>query len=187
MNTLLRSGALGMSTILFLLAGCVPRTEVLRQSCEAGNAQDCSSLGDIYLTGRNGVVKDSARAVSLFQLACDGGEPRGCYELARANAWTGVPDNEERATTLFRNLCVRGFGGGCHGLGEMYVAGVGVPKDEARARALFQQACESDFVIRIANGQAARKDAAFISTCVADFMKGAQSRHPGRANPAASL
>jgi len=51
--------------------------------CNEGSADSCSNLGALYREGKV-VAKDLARAVTLFNKACDGGSPRGCFRLASA-------------------------------------------------------------------------------------------------------
>ncbi len=51
--------------------------ERLRLSCDDGNATACYNLGALYANGER-VTRDLARAVSLYQQACDGGLARAC-------------------------------------------------------------------------------------------------------------
>ena len=67
----------------------------------------------MYATG-DGVTRDVARAATLFQRACDGGEARGCYALAVSyNTGVGVTQDLARAATLFRQACDGGYAAGC--------------------------------------------------------------------------
>ncbi len=89
-----------------------------------------------------GVTRDLARAVSLYQQACDGGEAAGCSNLgALYESGEGVPQNSAHAATLFQQACDGGYAPGCNNLGVMYGKGEGVTQDLARAASLYEQAC----------------------------------------------
>jgi TPR repeat protein len=44
----------------------------------------CNNLGVMYAAGRGGLPTDEARAVALYQRACDGGDAGGCGSLLRS-------------------------------------------------------------------------------------------------------
>jgi hypothetical protein len=54
-----------------------------RRSCESGEVRACTILGLIYETGAAG-ERDLARALALYQRACDFGVSAGCTRLALA-------------------------------------------------------------------------------------------------------
>ncbi|HUB09758.1 MAG TPA: tetratricopeptide repeat protein [Myxococcales bacterium] len=56
--------------------------EQLRKRCDGGQLGSCVGLGLVYLEGSL-VPADRARASSLFQKACEGGDAVGCRELAK--------------------------------------------------------------------------------------------------------
>jgi uncharacterized protein len=61
----------------------------------------------MYAAGRGGLTKDPARAVTLFQRACDAGNMRGCtnlglsYEIGQG----GLPKSAVRAMALQQRAC----------------------------------------------------------------------------------
>ena len=54
--------------------------ERLRLSCDDGNATACNDLGLLYQNGE-GVTQDYTRAASLYEIACNGGYAKGCFNL----------------------------------------------------------------------------------------------------------
>jgi TIR domain/Sel1 repeat len=89
-------------------------------SCDKGDATDCTSLGDIYLSGQ-AVAKDSNRAAQLYQKACDGGGGVGCAKLGEMyEKGLGVAIDENRAIQLYQKSCDRGVPFACTDLGYMY-------------------------------------------------------------------
>jgi TPR repeat protein len=142
------------------LAGQDPET--LRFSCDAGDATACVVLGHMYQTGE-GVTQDLARAVILYQQACEGGLMQGCVNLGIMTqqrecdsgllrvcvnlgfmyyTGEGVVQDLARAVGLYRQACDGGVVLGCNNLGAMYDAGEGVIQDLARAVSLYRQACD---------------------------------------------
>lgn len=76
-----------------------------------------------------------AEALRLWQVACDEGNPRGCYEAAVVHRdGEGVPADETRAHALFTQACEGGWGLGCFNMG-IYSQG------EAQ-RDFFARGCE---------------------------------------------
>src|SRR5262245_34152755 len=102
----------GLSGIVFLAAVSLAvvagaqadDVAVLRQGCEAGNAEACLRLARMF-TGGEGVPRDPAAGTAFF----------------------------EKAGALFRKECDQGEPGSCTRLAQLYRAGSGVPKDLARA------------------------------------------------------
>jgi hypothetical protein len=96
-------------------------TATLEVACNLGRYPACVSLGTNYLRG-NGVVKDNARALSLFQRSCDGGNAEGCalLGLMYQMGWGGVPKDVAHAQKLYRASCDGGGVIGCYNLGALY-------------------------------------------------------------------
>lgn len=87
-----------------------------KKACDRGSAQDCSRLGDLYLSGR-GVGTDRLRAAALYQQACDGNIPTACVSLgALYQEGRAVAKDEERAALLYRQGCDAGLEAGCERL-----------------------------------------------------------------------
>jgi TPR repeat protein len=114
----------------------------LKRRCEAGALELCYQLGLLYQEGE-GVPKDQARAVALYQRACGKPVDSGCF--VRGYAYDGGPGvvlRPRRAASLFKAACDAGLAAGCFDLGLMYVSGDGVPRDPAQVDALYRKACE---------------------------------------------
>ena len=56
----------------------------LTSECDQGKYASCVPLGRMYVDGR-GVTKDEARAVALFQRACEGGVAEACAKLKKSD------------------------------------------------------------------------------------------------------
>ena len=73
----------------------------------------CNELGVMYGTGE-GVAKDLARAATLYQRACDGGEMWGCVNLGvMYGTGEGVARDRPRAIDLYQQACDGGQSWGC--------------------------------------------------------------------------
>ena len=93
--------------------GCAPErvarlrtaaVSYLRTNCRGWDAYDCSTLTDIYYPG------NPAAALRFAAGACDGGDPGGCYRLARLAEDRG--DTGE-AATLYARACQHGYPPAC--------------------------------------------------------------------------
>src|SRR5262249_34041389 len=73
----------------------------------------CTLFGTAMWIGA-GVHEDHAKALALFGRACDGGDPRGCHELALSyEGGEGVPRDTEHAERLYRRACDGGLQEAC--------------------------------------------------------------------------
>jgi hypothetical protein len=64
-------------------------------------------LGSLDWEGGSGLSRDAARAASLFERACNGGNPEGCCKLGFAYAGgRGVPKDPDHANELFKKGCL---------------------------------------------------------------------------------
>ena len=98
----------------------------------------------LYDTG-DGVPKDLARELALYDRACTLGMPRACYNLAVGLAeGTTLPQDLPRAVALYQKACDTGYPRACVNLGVLYDHGQGVPQDPTRARPLYETACTQD-------------------------------------------
>ncbi|CAA6815051.1 MAG: Unknown protein [uncultured Sulfurovum sp.] len=52
-------------------------SKLLTTVCEKGKMEACYNLGLMYAQGE-GITKNKAKAIELFQKACDGGIEEGC-------------------------------------------------------------------------------------------------------------
>jgi hypothetical protein len=115
---------------------------LLNQACNAGKAEACEDLGEIYHAGW-GVDIDYFQAIALFIKACQAGNTDGCCALG--NAYTngeGVGQNYARAVELYTESCNKGNQIGCAYLGRMYQEGLGVERDYSRSVKLYTNACD---------------------------------------------
>ena len=76
----------------------------LRADCRGWNAYDCSALASIYYPS------NSRTALRFAAGACDGGDPGGCFTLARLAEDDG---DVSQAATLFARACRRGYPPAC--------------------------------------------------------------------------
>lgn len=95
--------------------------DLIDPACTKGVLRACAVLGQIY---RNawGVETDLAKAKSLWQKACDGGEPRGCYFIGLESVSTkGPPEwhDEELGRKMLQKACDGGFKDGCDDLATL--------------------------------------------------------------------
>jgi TPR repeat protein len=123
----------------------------LESNCDAGNLDACVKLGEMFTSGPayDNVPQDYARAVSLFQKACDGGISEGCNELASCydsrdrcyRSGKGVQEDLPHAASLYEKACAGESADGCFDLGRAYADGRGVPQDYTRASSYFELTC----------------------------------------------
>jgi hypothetical protein len=119
------------------------KNEMLQRACDGGYKFGCSVLAGQFAFG--GGAEDKAKAVPLFQKACDLQDWRSCASLATLYfVGSVVPKDLEKASALFQRACVNGNGAACgalHGLGMSYQSGDGVEQSDAKAAECFKHAC----------------------------------------------
>ena len=105
----LRSAALLLAA--FALAACTKENTAAREllrSCNAGDAVACDSMAVRFQKGRY-VLRDPARAASLYEVACAGGRGDACASLGGMHQRaTGVKADTARAATLYAQGCDKG-------------------------------------------------------------------------------
>lgn len=116
------------------------------RACEAGSGHSCTAIGLFYEHGL-GVVKDTTRAVSYYELGCNYGHADACGLLAALIVeGDGAPKDDARALRLYMQACDGGGMQACEDLGTHYESGtLGLPRDLARARQLFTRSCDGDW------------------------------------------
>jgi TPR repeat protein len=109
-------------------------------ACDKGAAGGCSMLGGMYLE------KTPAKAVPLFDKACDGGYLPACTALAfQYLGGRGVARSMAKAAALFEKACDGGDGQACSNLADIArYGGTGTP-DLRRSTALRKKACASGY------------------------------------------
>src|SRR5262245_48560589 len=76
------------------------------------------------------IDRDVARAVALYQKACDGGEPRGCFRLAYLySKGIGVAHDAARSVALYQKACDGNELRACTNLGWHLARGDGAAED----------------------------------------------------------
>lgn len=88
-------------------------------------------------------VSDFKEAARLFNLACEGGHARACYDIGAMIARGKVAAMQPEAAVKFYERAYKmGDKLGSYALAYAHQTGVGVAKDEARAYELYKNACE---------------------------------------------
>ncbi len=88
-------------------------------------------------------VSDFKEAARLFNLACEGGHARACYDIGAMIASGKVAARQpETAAKFYERACKMGDKLGCYALAYAHQTGAGAVKDEARAYELYKNACE---------------------------------------------
>jgi TPR repeat protein len=82
----------------------------LRADADAGNVEDQTSLGAMYLFGRGGLAKDPATAVLWFRRAAERGDSRAQVQLGAiyATGMTGVPADKAQSLAWYRKAAAQG-------------------------------------------------------------------------------
>jgi len=88
-------------------------------------------------------VSDFSEAARLFNLACESGYARACYDMGAMIASGKVAAKQPgTASKFYERACKMGDKLGCYALAYAHQTGVGAVKDEARAYELYKNACE---------------------------------------------
>ncbi len=114
------------------------------QACDAGSAEACDNLGEIYQSDP-GVAQDFTRAIALYTKACDGGSANGCFDLGslyEAPGGSGLAADYPRAMALLNKACDKGSASACNDLGLNYRFGEhGQTIDPGKAKQYFGRGC----------------------------------------------
>ena len=109
-----------------------------------GNAEAQSYLGLLYISGEEGIEKDSAEAAKWFRKAAEQGVAGAQFNLALMYAsGDGVPANSAEAARWCRMAAEQGLTAAQDRLGAMYFQGDGLPRDEMEALVWFNVAARS--------------------------------------------
>ncbi|GEM_PF-5480887 len=124
------------------------------------NAGDGLARLIVGLSHTNGdpLPEDQVKAKDLFQLACEQGNSRACFNLGYHLAF-GEGDSVQGAA-FFKRACETGNAKGCYEYGKSLRYGDGIPQDFPGAVAAFASACEqnlaqacNDLGVRHQNGE----------------------------------
>jgi TPR repeat protein len=122
----------------------VPRAaELYEKVCEAGVADVCNTLGEMYEQGAVPVAGAARRGEELFSRACSDGSTPGCLNVGLVLA---SREEFEQAAVFYDRACTGGYTPGCHYLAAAAEKGEGVPRDVVRAVGLYDEACSADYV-----------------------------------------
>lgn len=111
-------------------------------ACTAGGALSCTQLGTLYETGA-GVPVDRGQADKLYRRACQGGDERGCSNLAgRLAESSGAAELPPELLRRIEATCQSGaVEGACANLAAMFQLGRGVRRDLRRSASLYEATC----------------------------------------------
>lgn len=116
--------------------------------CQQGTPQACfigaKYLKRLHLEARLGTSATdlNARAITLYEEKCGGGDQAICVEYARLLlAGKYIAADAKRGRQLIEKACEAKQARACLTLGNMYASGQGVKKDTKQAITLLDQAC----------------------------------------------
>ncbi len=116
--------------------------EKFTKSCDNGNVEGCSYLGEMYRIGA-GVIEDKFKAFEFYTIACKGDYAEGCYYLGNMYFnGEGTRQNYLEASKAYIKSCNSKDATGCLKLGRMYEKGQGVKQDKIKAKELFGKSCD---------------------------------------------
>ncbi|OBV11243.1 trypsin-like serine protease [Erythrobacter dokdonensis] len=115
---------------------------LLVQGCEAGRAQDCYALGELY-QAPGSPLESAADARAPMGKACEGGIIEACTIAAELALQDSAPDAAARAERWYRTGCAGGQAGSCIAFGRRLVDGDGFPRDPGQGYPLLASACAS--------------------------------------------
>lgn len=115
---------------------------MLAAACRSGSMRGCNALGSATEEGK-GVPKSEEQARELYQRACDGGERRGCRNVAvyLAAGRGGLPKSLDRSVALYDKACKMGDTFACAKFGMAMLEGIGVVRSCEKATELLEKAC----------------------------------------------
>jgi TPR repeat protein len=122
----------------------MPRAaELYEKVCDAGVADVCNNLGEMYEQQVVPSAAGSKRSEELFNRACSGGSTPGCLNVGLL---LSAREDFEQAVHFFDRSCTGGLAAGCHYLAAAIEKGEGVPRDVTRAVSLYDEACDAEYI-----------------------------------------
>lgn len=116
----------------------------VEKQCEAGNLNNCTGIGEVYLYGGYGIKRNYSKAAKFLQKGCDGGDNEACHNLAKLyNEGLGVRKSYKEAIILYDKACNGGIASSCSSLGIMYESGKGVKKNVAKGVEYYRKSCDA--------------------------------------------
>ncbi len=106
------------------------------------NQSSCVNLGIMFQDG-TGVARDTGKASTLFQGACNAGVGAGCERFGSALlAGSGIVADAPRAADTFKKGCDLRNAVACNRLALMNIRKEGGQSDTVKAVGLFQKSCD---------------------------------------------
>ena len=138
----LPEGCQNLSTAL--RSGLVPEDpagahDAAVRGCELGNSSSCVDLGSDEAMGLAGIAQDLEAARAHFQVACDGGEPKGCRYLG---VLAHDASDETAAFGWFDKACAQGDSESCYNAGVLVATGALGEADLPAASQFMTRGCE---------------------------------------------
>jgi hypothetical protein len=107
------------------------------------NVRDCEKLAIALAHGR-GAPRNTSRARTLYEAACDAGSMSACSSAGALYAiGDGVTRNDDKAIELYSRACNGNDMIGCVNLGGIYFDDDGPRRDEKRGVDLYRRACNA--------------------------------------------
>ncbi|MGR3436896.1 MAG: tetratricopeptide repeat protein [Shimia sp.] len=115
-----------------------------QRAFDAGEVGIANDLGALYDTGGAGRAPDHAKAMNLYHVAHEAGDPVGTYNIGN-NHFTGhgVPVDYAEARRWYEMASEAGYHFATVHLGLLYDEGNGVPEDDETAFELYTLAAEN--------------------------------------------
>ncbi|GAA5098329.1 hypothetical protein GCM10023338_10660 [Wohlfahrtiimonas larvae] len=114
--------------------------QLLNAAVEQNNDQAQAFLGDFYLKGQHGVVKNIDKGLKYLALSAEQNNTYAYYYLGDYYLSLGTDDGNAQALNWFKRITDKnpGFGQASSKLAQMYTLGLGVPKDIEKAKDLLR-------------------------------------------------
>lgn len=113
---------------------------LLSKACQAGSADECNDLADVYTKGQYGVEKDLNMAFRANDRACDL-DAGWCFSAIKSAQLLG---KDKTAAEYALRACEKGQDAeACGILGDFYNGGKGVSKDPDKAKAFWTRGCQN--------------------------------------------
>lgn len=147
------------------VADCTNKCQTLKSQ------PSCVNLGIMFANG-TGVPRDTGKAATLFQGACNAGVAAGCDHFGLALlTGQGIQTDQPRAADTFKKGCDLKNAEACNRLALMAERAQGGPKDPVKAVSFFQKSCDlgdafgcGNLAIHLADGEGVPKDPARAAT-----------------------